>query len=205
MLSVARPSRHRSAARCGVPALAVAALAAAAAGTLAAGPEAAAAASPRPCPAATAQPGTVPAPALGRATICLVNRIRTARGMPALRPNRQLDAFASSYARRMVRGGFFAHDVPRGPTFRQRVAASAYARAARRMSMGENLAWAAGGLASPAQIVTSWMRSPGHRANILRRDFRDIGVGVAPAAPERGWEGFGPATYVHAFGVRTAR
>jgi uncharacterized protein YkwD len=49
------------------------------------------------------------------------------------------------------------------------------------------------------------MRSPGHRGNILRRQFREIGVGAMAAAPEGGWESSSPVTYVHAFGWRTVR
>lgn len=200
-----RRPRFRAVRRSRVHPLAVAVAAVALAGPLALAPDPASAAPARPCPAAGAQPGTVPAPALGRATVCLVNRIRVARGLPALRLNRQLARFATSYTRRMVRGGFFGHDVPAGPTFRQRAAASAYARASSRMRMGENLAWATGRLATPGRIVTAWMRSPAHRANILRRNFRDLGVGVAAAAPQRGWQEHRPATYVHAFGVRRIR
>ena len=36
---------------------------------------------------------------------------------------------------------------------------------------------------SPQSIVTAWMNSPGHRAVILDRDFRDVGVGIVPGVP----------------------
>ena len=39
---------------------------------------------------------------------------------------------------------------------------------------GENIA---AGQTSPANVMTSWMNSPGHRANILTEDYRKIGVG----------------------------
>jgi len=35
------------------------------------------------------------------------------------------------------------------------------------------------GQRSPAEVVNSWMNSPGHRANILNPSFNQIGVGVA--------------------------
>jgi uncharacterized protein YkwD len=73
------------------------------------------------------------------------------------------------------------------------------------MSTGENLAWGTAELATPAAIVGAWMRSPGHRSNILRRTFRDIGLGVVQGAPERGDVGGVAITYVHAFGWRTLR
>lgn len=157
------------------------------------------------CPNADALPGERSAPVLGTATVCLVNQIRTARGMRALRVNRQLSTFATAHSRSMVREQFFAHDIPGGPVFAVRARASAYAKASRRVSMGENLAWGSSELASPAAIVAAWMRSPGHRANILRRSFADIGLGVVLGAPYSGDVGGVPITYVHAFGARTMR
>ena len=43
-------------------------------------------------------------------------------------------------------------------------------------SAGENIAM---GQNSPKEVVTAWMNSPGHRANILNSSFTDIGVGIA--------------------------
>ena len=37
--------------------------------------------------------------------------------------------------------------------------------------VGENLAWATGGFSTPREIVKDWMSSPGHRANILRKEW----------------------------------
>jgi uncharacterized protein YkwD len=50
--------------------------------------------------------------------------------------------------------------------------------------VGENLAWGAGDAATPEHIVVGWMNSPGHRRNILQADYREVGVGVTPGAPE---------------------
>lgn len=159
----------------------------------------------RACANAEALPGERSAAALGNATVCLVNKVRTSRGLPALRRTKHLNQFATGFSRRMVRSNFFAHDVPGGPTFAQRARKSAYARAAKRMSMGENLAWGAAHLATPKSIVSAWMASPGHRSNILRRKFRDIGLGVVKGAPQKGNVGGTAVTYVHAFGWRTLR
>lgn len=171
------------------------------------GAQAARSAAAPACANADAQPGTVSPGALADATVCLVNRVRAAHRLPLLTRQKQLDSFASGFARQMVSRKFFSHDVPGGPTFASRARASAYARGARTMPMmGENIAWATAELATPAEIVTAWMNSPGHRENILRRQFREIGVGVSLAAPEAGWgPADGPATYVHSFGVRVAK
>ncbi len=42
------------------------------------------------------------------------------------------------------------------------------------MTVGENIAF---GQTSPEAVMKSWMSSPGHRANILKEDFTNIGVG----------------------------
>ena len=44
---------------------------------------------------------------------------------------------------------------------------------------GENIAK---GQQSPAQVMSSWMNSAGHRQNILSSNYTDIGVGVAKDA-----------------------
>jgi uncharacterized protein YkwD len=46
-----------------------------------------------------------------------------------------------------------------------------------------------------------WMHSPGHRANILSRTFKEIGIGIARGAPESG-QGGDAATYTTDFGFR---
>jgi uncharacterized protein YkwD len=45
-------------------------------------------------------------------------------------------------------------------------------------SAGENIAWASAGFASPRSVMRSWLRSPGHRSNILNRSFEQLGVGL---------------------------
>jgi uncharacterized protein YkwD len=65
-------------------------------------------------------------------------------------------------------------------------------------TLGENIAWGSLRYSTPASIVNLWMHSPGHRANILRPQFRDIGIGIANGAPEGGVGG--AATYTTDFG-----
>jgi len=51
-------------------------------------------------------------------------------------------------------------------------------------TMGENIAY---GYGSPAAVMTGWMNSSGHRANVLRGTFRDSGVGCVVDARGRPW------------------
>ena len=143
--------------------------------------------------------------ALREATLCLVNAERTSRGLKALQSNADLGRAAENYSRRMVRQRFFDHVCPSGSTLTSRVRGStAYLRGARRFSLGENIAWGSGYLATPRQTVVTWMQSPVHRANILRNRFRHVGVGVTIGAPEDGEES-SAATYTTAFGYRALR
>jgi uncharacterized protein YkwD len=140
------------------------------------------------------------------ATLCLVNRERTKRGLPKLRTNRALQASARAYARDMVRRSFFDHVTPGGETLTQRIRDNTrYLAGALRWQIGENLAWGTGSRATPAQIVSGWMHSPGHRANIVNRGFREMGMGIALGIPVAGTasaSSSGAATYTNHFGRR---
>lgn len=137
------------------------------------------------------------------ATLCLVNRERRARGLRALTRSKALDGTSRQYARTMVRHRFFAHVTPRGGTLKQRIRESSYLDRARRYFVGENLAWSAGSQATPRQTMAAWMDSPTHRANILNRRFRHLGVGLSTGAPKP--TSSRSATYVTHFGQRTLR
>jgi uncharacterized protein YkwD len=50
------------------------------------------------------------------------------------------------------------------------------ASGARGPIFGENLAWGTGSLGSAGAIVSQWLASPPHRANLLRRGFARVGV-----------------------------
>jgi uncharacterized protein YkwD len=135
---------------------------------------------------------------------CLVNRRRAASGMRALRYNRCLDRSAERHARAMVSHRFFAHSSRGSGNPAQRARATGYAPRSGGWAVAENIAWGRGARATPRAIVRGWLRSPGHRANILR-PFKDVGVAVVRGAPVRGATGASrktSATYVIEFGVR---
>lgn len=158
--------------------------------------------SARGCANARVVPAATNLASVRRATICLLNRERSSRGLRKLRVHASLSAVSRRYARQMVRDGFFDHVSPGGSTMTSRVKASSYLRSVKRSwALGENLAWGMADLASPLAIVDAWMDSDGHRRNILDRDFREIGIGVVLGTPEGGRGGSG-ATYVTEFGLR---
>lgn len=109
--------------------------------------------------------------------LALLNAERTASGLPALRRVATLEQAAQTYSETMMHataGGpvYLAHLGPDGSTLGRRVSATGYVW----YSLGETLA---AGQKSPQQLVAEWMSSPLHRANILSRDYRDVGLGVA--------------------------
>jgi uncharacterized protein YkwD len=138
-----------------------------------------------------------------QATLCLLNAERTARGMPRLTSNAQLGKAAQGYSANMVRQQFFDHTSPAGVSLHTRVRrGTTYLRGnLRSWSLGENIGWGSGELATPTQIVRSWMNSSGHRRNILDRRFRHIGIGVASGAPDDVVDP-SAATYTTDFGSR---
>jgi len=151
------------------------------------------------CTNAETLPGDASAATLRGATVCLLNRERSARGLGALRLNDRLSLAAERHARDMVVRSYFSHDAPGGADFVDRIRRTGYVSSARSWRVGENLAWGSGELASPRSVVERWMASPGHRANVLG-PFREVGYGMAPGAPSGG--GVQAATYATEFGTR---
>jgi uncharacterized protein YkwD len=154
------------------------------------------------CSDADAMPGQAPGDDLREATLCLMNAERTARGLGRLEAEPLLGRAAAGYARQMVRGRFFDHTSPSGSTMLARIRATRYLRDVSSWSVGENLAWGSGSLATPRATVRAWMQSADHRANLLDRRFADVGIGVAVGAPIALDPGELGGTYVTDFGRR---
>ena len=152
------------------------------------------------CKNADAHPAQVSNRVVKRATFCLLNNQRTSRGRRALERNRRLAQAARSHALDMVQRDYFSHTTPSGTSFVERILKQDYVDPGEGWTLGENLAWGSYQLATPRSIVRSWMRSPGHRANILNTRFREIGIGVVAGAPQDGTQN--AATYATSFGTR---
>jgi uncharacterized protein YkwD len=149
------------------------------------------------CASADGPPAQASAVTLANAALCLVNQERTSRGLTPLKLNRRLTRAASGHARDMVARNYFSHDSLGGGDFVDRIRKTGYVTRRAFPSLGEDLAWGSGPLGTPRAIVQSWMESPGHRANILYRKFREAGIGVAFGDPGAGEDG---ATYALDFG-----
>jgi uncharacterized protein YkwD len=120
----------------------------------------------------------VPAPATAarrhdrveRSVIRHINAVRHANGLASVRPWRALRHAAEEHSRDMARANFFDHPSSDGTPFDVRVRRYVGSR-----PIGETLAALSGG-GQAARVVQMWMDSPPHRAILLERTFRRIGL-----------------------------
>ncbi|MFF0479186.1 sigma-70 family RNA polymerase sigma factor [Streptomyces sp. NPDC004284] len=136
-----------------------------------------------PRPARTTAPTAAPAPTRAQTTtgpgsgsvaqqvIGLVNQERAEAGCGPLTEHPLLAKAAQGHSDDMAARDFFDHTNPDGDGPGERITAAGYAWA----SYGENIAK---GQTTAAQVMDSWMNSPGHRANILNCGFKEIGIGL---------------------------
>jgi uncharacterized protein YkwD len=103
--------------------------------------------------------------------LCLTNFARRASGRSALAGLGSLHRAAARKSADILRCDEFSHEAC-GRDFAYWIERLAGCRAA-----AENIAWGTGPLGSPRSIFRSWMRSSGHRANILG-PYREIGIGL---------------------------
>jgi uncharacterized protein YkwD len=133
------------------------------------------------------------------ALLCLHNQIRAQHGLPLLKDNLKLRKAANGHSSDMVDEGYFDHTSPDGETFVDRILGSGYAKKTDGWTLGENLAWGTGDLSTADGVMTAWMNSPGHRANILKRSYKEIGVGIRLGVPTDATVG---ATITTEFGAK---
>lgn len=154
-----------------------------------------------PCPNAELTPTASNLPEAQAATLCLINKIRQEHGESPLSNNNSLDAAAEDHSDDMVARDYFDHTTPSGEAFATRIVSTGYVPSGWSYELGENIECGTLTLATPAAAVNGWMSSPEHRANILNEEFRDSGIGVAPAVPAQYSYGEPGATYTQDFGV----
>lgn len=100
----------------------------------------------------------------------LVNEIRASNGLSALTQDWELSRVARYKSQDMKNLGYFSHTSPTygSPFSMMKNFGISYKTA------GENIAK---GYSTPKAVVDAWMKSPGHRANILNSSYTHIGVG----------------------------
>lgn len=104
---------------------------------------------------------------------------RAKNKLKPLKEKNLLNSSALFKAYDMNTGQYFEHVSPSGTTITDLANQFGYEY----ITIGENLAM--GNFQTEDEIVTAWINSPGHRANILNPKYTEIGVGLIPGT----WQG----------------
>ena len=132
----------------------------------------------KPAPKPAGAPTTSPAPAGNQTTAQTLasdlfdrlNAERQARGLAALKWDGDLARIAGDWSADMASSGNFRH--------RDLGAAGSLPGMSKFSALGENIAWVEGYPNMGNQLHVGWMKSEGHRANMLQRGFDSVGIGV---------------------------
>ncbi len=114
------------------------------------------------------------------------NQQRHAAHETDLSLDNQLTAAAQAKANDMVARDYWSHTTPTGDAPWSFITSAGY----NYRSAGENLAY---GFSTTTETINGWMHSPEHRANILGRDYRDVGFATATSS---NYLGHGPKTII---------
>lgn len=114
---------------------------------------------------------------LESAVVDRMNDVRRSRGLRPLRLNSRLRSAAAFHSNDMGRRGYFEHDSISGTPFWRRIERFYPSRGFRSWTVGENLLWGTDTYGA-AFAIREWMNSPPHRANLLSRDWREVGIGA---------------------------
>jgi uncharacterized protein YkwD len=129
--------------------------------------------------------------ALEAALVTRINQVRKGHGLRPLRVVPRLANAAARHADSMGAASYFRHELF---TPRSSVDWTSFARWIRwyypgpgytSWSAGENLAWGAPGITA-RRTVSRWLASSGHRANLLSRSWRHLGVAAVHVHDPRG-------------------
>ncbi|MDA3647134.1 CAP domain-containing protein [Saccharopolyspora indica] len=102
--------------------------------------------------------------------VALVNQARAEAGCKAVKVDSRLTKAAAEHSADMASRSYLDHTNPDGETFSQRI------KEAGHPSPGaENIAQ---GYSSAAEAMDGWLKSEGHKANIVNCSMKTIGVAV---------------------------
>jgi uncharacterized protein YkwD len=140
--------------------------------------------------------------ALAAALVVEINAVRRDHGLKPLVRSSKLASAAAQHTREMGAEGYFEHESFDSTPFWKRIERWYPSNRWSAWSVGENLLYSSPSL-SASEAVEMWMDSPPHRANLLSRSWRDIGVSAIHFASAPGEYDGDPVTIVTAdFGFR---
>ena len=131
-----------------------------------------------------------------------INALRRGHGLAPLRINVRLRAAADSHSASMAKRGFFSHSSADGTSFSTRVGRYYPRGRSGYRAIGENLLWSSPDV-DAAGALRLWLTSAPHRRNLLRANWREIGLSAVHTNAGPGTFRNAPVTIVTAdFGVR---
>ncbi len=119
-----------------------------------------------------------------------LNQVRVAQGRPPVKLNPELSQAAQTQAQEILIMGRCSHLDRWGRRADARALEVGYAF----LRLGENLA---AGQPSWQRALVAWLQSPSHRANMLRPDYREVGIGIATLPNSRYY-----SAWAQVFGTR---
>ena len=117
--------------------------------------------------------------AIESAFVRAINETRRERGLAPLKVHHDLVRAARFHSTDMIDRGYFEHGV---------VAQRLTRFGIKTGTVGENLGWRSSRRSAVSTLVEMWLRSPSHRAVLLRPQFRSVGVGTGTGL-FKGWDG----------------
>ena len=88
---------------------------------------------------------------------------------PALSWNEQLAKAAQAHSNDMFTKKYFSHTSPNGDRAGERIEKAGY----HWLAYGENIGL---GFKDEKEVVTGWLKSPGHCKNIMNKDYKEMGI-----------------------------
>nr|WP_123043766.1 CAP domain-containing protein [Cohnella candidum]AYQ75685.1 hypothetical protein EAV92_15895 [Cohnella candidum] len=123
----------------------------------------------KPVTKPTTSTTTTTASSYASQVVSLVNQERAKAGLKPLASNAKLTQMALVKAKDMKNNNYFDHNSPTygSPFDMMKSFGIAYRYAGENIAMGQR---------TPQEVMTAWMNSPGHKANILGANYTSIGV-----------------------------
>ncbi|MHB8468816.1 MAG: CAP domain-containing protein [Gaiellaceae bacterium] len=151
--------------------------------------------------AAARQPQVALSP-LEHGVLAEINAFRVAHRLPTLRLSAPLSTAARQHSQEMALDGYFAHTSYSGQAFWKRIASYYPSTPWSYWSVGENLLWSSPGVDAMGALQM-WVNSPEHLANLMNKNWREIGVSAVHTSTAGGpYQGLGVTIVTTDFGVR---
>lgn len=131
------------------------------------------------CPHENAKPSEGSTTQFANSLRCLINKERTKRGLNAVHKNSKLKSVEGAHVSKMIRERCFKHRCSHERTLVKRVKGSGYLDGALSYKFVENLGYEN----TPKKMIVRLMGDRSHRANILLKHGRDIGVATGRGRP----------------------